>query len=42
MADFEWVFLNSSIIRAHQHSTGAATENLEQIGKAVEVVTPTC
>ena len=24
MADFEWVFLDGSIVRAHQHSTGAA------------------
>ena len=25
MADFEWVFLDGSIVRAPQHSTGAAT-----------------
>ncbi|BDM62852.1 DDE transposase [Shewanella sp. NFH-SH190041] len=34
MADFEWVFLDGSIIRAHQHSTGAATNFSEQIGKS--------
>ncbi|HIF9456475.1 TPA: IS5 family transposase [Photobacterium damselae] len=34
MTDFEWVFLDGSIIRAHQHSTGAATESSEQIGKS--------
>ncbi|OCG37486.1 MULTISPECIES: IS5 family transposase [unclassified Gilliamella] len=34
LADFEWVFLDSSIIRAHQHSTGAATEHCEQIGQS--------
>ncbi len=34
MADFEWVFLDGSIVRAHQHSTGATTESSEQIGKS--------
>jgi len=34
MADFDWVFLDGSIIRAHQHSTGAATNRSEQIGKS--------
>jgi len=29
MADFEWVFLDGSIVRAHQHSSGAATQYLE-------------
>ena len=29
MADFEWVFLDGSIVEAHQHSTGAATESSE-------------
>ncbi|EAP95160.1 ISSod6, transposase [Vibrio splendidus 12B01] len=33
-ADFEWVFLGGSIVRAHQHSTGAVTECSEQIGKS--------
>ncbi|MEI8671615.1 IS5 family transposase [Vibrio sp. SA48] len=34
MADFEWVFLDGSIVRAHQHSTGAATPDSECIGKS--------
>ena len=34
IADFEWVFLDGSIVRAHQHSTGAATSSSEQIGKS--------
>ena len=34
MADLEWVFIDGSIIRAHQHSTGAATSSHEQIGKS--------
>ena len=34
MADFEWVFLDGSIVRAHQHSTGVATESSKQIGKS--------
>lgn len=34
IADFEWGFLNGSIVRAHQHSTGAATDSSEQIGKS--------
>ena len=34
MADFEWVFIDGSIVRAHQNSTGAATESSEQIGKS--------
>ena len=34
LPDFEWVFLDSSIIRVHQHSTGAATEHSEQIGQS--------
>lgn len=36
MADFEWASLDGSIVRAHQHSTGAATESSEQIGKSRE------
>jgi transposase len=31
-ADFEWVFLDGSIIRTHQHATGAATDGDEAIG----------
>ncbi|KAA3490793.1 IS5 family transposase, partial [Vibrio mimicus] len=34
MADFEWVFLDGSIVRAHQHSTGAATPDSECIVKS--------
>ncbi len=33
-SDFDWVFLDGSIVRAHQHSTGAATKSSEQIGKS--------
>jgi transposase len=33
-SDFEWVFIDGSIIRAHQHSTGAATPTSECIGKS--------
>ena len=32
--DSEWLFIDGSIIRAHQHSTGAATDNDEAIGKS--------
>ena len=32
--DFEWVFADGSIVRAHQHSTGAATSDSECIGKS--------
>lgn len=34
MTDFEWILLDGSIVRAHQCSTGAATESSEQIGKS--------
>lgn len=33
-ADFDWVFADGSIVRAHQHSTGAATQDNECIGKS--------
>ena len=33
-ADFERVFLDGSIVKAHQHSTGAATKDSEHIGKS--------
>ena len=33
-ADLEWLFIDGSIVRAHQHSTGAATPNAEAIGKS--------
>ncbi len=32
--DSEWLFIDGSIIRAHQHSTGARTKNDEAIGKS--------
>jgi len=32
--DLEWEFIDGSIIRAHQHSTGAATEENQAIGKS--------
>ena len=32
--DSEWLFIDGSIIRAHQHGTGAATDNDEAIGKS--------
>lgn len=33
-ADFEWVFIDGSIVRAHQHSSGAASTESECIGKS--------
>lgn len=33
--DLEWEFIDGSIIRAHQHSTGAASEENQAIGKSV-------
>ena len=33
--DLEWEFIDGSIVKAHQHSTGAATEDDEAIGKSV-------
>lgn len=32
--DTEWLFLDGSIVRAHQHSQGAATANDEAIGRS--------
>ena len=32
--DFEWEFVDGSIVRAHQHSTGASTDENESIGKS--------
>ncbi|WP_141554567.1 IS5 family transposase, partial [Xenorhabdus stockiae] len=32
--DTEWLFIDGSIIRAHQHSAGAASEENEAIGKS--------
>ena len=34
ISDLEWVFIDGSIVRAHQHSTGASTSSHEQIGKS--------
>ena len=33
--DLEWEFIDGSIVKAHQHSTGAASEGDEAIGKSV-------
>ena len=33
--DLEWEFVDGSIVKAHQHSTGAASKNDEAIGKFV-------
>ena len=33
-ADTDWLFIDGSIVRAHQHSTGAATVEDESIGKS--------
>ena len=32
--DLEWQFIDGSIVKAHQHSTGAASEESEAIGKS--------
>ena len=32
--DMEWLFIDGSYVRAHQHSAGAATEDAEAIGKS--------
>jgi hypothetical protein len=34
LADTEWLFIDGSIIRAHQHSTGAVTDHDESISKS--------
>jgi hypothetical protein len=33
--DLEWEFIDSSIVKAHQHSTGAVSDKNEAIGKSV-------
>ena len=33
--DLEWEFIDGSIVKAHQHSTGAASVDNEAIGKSV-------
>jgi hypothetical protein len=32
--DLEWVFIDGSIIKAHQHAAGVCTEDDESIGKS--------
>lgn len=32
--DLEWLFIDGSIVRSHQHSTGSPTEHDESIGKS--------
>ena len=32
--DLEWEFIDGSIVRTHQHSTGAASEEPQAIGKS--------
>ena len=34
LPDFEWEFIDGSIVRAHQHATGASTDESESIGKS--------
>ncbi|ENM5767399.1 IS5 family transposase [Vibrio mimicus] len=34
LSDYEWVFADDSIVKAHQHSAGAATPDCECIGKS--------
>ncbi len=33
--DLEWEFVDGSIVKAHQHSAGAMSDNNEAIGKSV-------
>jgi hypothetical protein len=33
--DFEWKFVDGSIVKANQHSTGAASSDQQAIGKSV-------
>jgi hypothetical protein len=35
VGDLEWEFVDGSIVKAHQHSTGAASDGDEAIGKSV-------
>lgn len=32
--DFEWLFIDGSIVKAHQHSAGAASDEAQAIGKS--------
>ena len=34
LADLEWEFIDGSIVKAHQHATGARSEDKEAIGKS--------
>ncbi len=34
LSDFDWVFADDSIVKTHQHSSGAATTDNECIGKS--------
>ena len=38
--DLEWEFIDGSIIKAHQHSAGAASEENQAIGKSTSVSLP--
>lgn len=33
-SDYDWVFADGSIVKAHQHSSGAVTQDSECIGKS--------
>lgn len=33
--DYEWIFIDDSIVKVHQHSTGASGQNPQAIGKSV-------
>jgi transposase len=33
--DLEWVFIDGTIVKAHQHGAGAVSDNTEAIGKSV-------
>ncbi len=33
LSDIEWEFIDGSIIKAHQHSMGSASDSVEAIGK---------
>ena len=33
--DLEWVFIDGTIVKAHLHCAGAATDNTQSIGKSV-------
>ncbi|WP_435274405.1 IS5 family transposase [Psychrobium sp. nBUS_13] len=33
--ELEWVFIDGTIVKAHQHCAGAATDNTQSIGKSV-------